>query len=83
MAITHAHRDPAALDFFLMHSTLNIGSVIKSLRILAIAIGCQENEKILQNQLIGIHKNIKMKQCNLTDMNLNLLTMCVEKRKRI
>ena len=49
MAITHAHRDPAALDFFLMHSTLNIGSVIKSLRILAIAIGCQEKQNIVKS----------------------------------
>ena len=36
--------------------------------------------KILQNQLIVKHKNIKMKQCNLTDMNLNLQKTCVENR---
>ena len=62
MAITHAHRFPADRNLSFKHSTLNIGSVIKSLRILAIAIGCQEKQNIAKstNRDTWKHKNETM-----------------------
>ena len=61
MAITHSHSFPVAAAAFLIWFMSKLGSVKNSLRILATAIGCKQN-----NKGIIATKIIRMKQKNLT-----------------